>query len=81
MSQILTVVHIAGEPDGLIQKCSRCGAVLIDARGAMVMGGGSIGCWQPGGFVGVTEGNPQQSVAMQCDASASDEYPCDRRVQ
>ena len=73
-----TVVHIAAEPDGLIQRCLRCHAILVDARGAMAIGVGtvSLGCWQPGGFVGVTEGNPTVSNAMTRDAAAIDEIAC-----
>ena len=36
------VIHTAGEPDGLIQKCVRCGYVLIDHTDTQ-----SIGEWHP----------------------------------
>jgi hypothetical protein len=31
------VVHVAGEPEGLVQRCSRCGEVLIDRTGEVVI--------------------------------------------
>ena len=53
------VVHLAGEPEGLVQKCSRCGYVLLDLNGAMFCGGGDgPGWWE--GPVEVIEGFPMR---------------------
>jgi hypothetical protein len=30
------MIHEAGEPDGLVQKCKRCGYVLTDYTNSMV---------------------------------------------
>jgi len=82
MADSFTTVHIAAEPDGLIQRCLRCHAVLIDATNCMAVGAGtvSLGCWQPGGFVGVMEGNPTVSNAMAHDARAIDEIACNAKT-
>jgi len=78
----MTVVHIADEPEPQIQRCSRCGYVLIDVRGAMApVGQLSVGCWGPGSFVGVIEGNPRQSLILNEDATGPDQIPCNRMVQ
>lgn len=55
MSQFQTIVHIAGEPQGKLQRCVRCGAVLITAEGAMSMHGAPMLSYAPGAFVGVTK--------------------------
>ena len=74
---------IAGEPENGVQRCARCGLILIDSRGCMVMGGGEMGYWA--GFVGVSECvqdghkvqlNPVGSFMMDHDAVEADEYPC-----
>ena len=72
----VTVVHIAGEPEEKRQLCSRCYAVLIDARNAMVVGGGSIAIWKPGAFVGEIKGNPTGYFLMDRDATKDDELAC-----
>lgn len=36
------VIHLAGKPDGLVQKCVRCGHVLQDYTNAQ-----SVGDWKP----------------------------------
>lgn len=83
MSQFQTQVHIAGEPEGGVQRCVRCGAILIDSNGAMSMDGAPMSFWA--GFVGVTEcvedgrklaTNPVCSISMDRDAVEADEYPC-----
>lgn len=33
------VFHVAAEPIGLVQKCARCGAVITDYTGAMMIAG------------------------------------------
>lgn len=38
------IVHLADDPDGPIQKCSRCGYVLTDYTDAV----GPVGDWSPG---------------------------------
>jgi hypothetical protein len=74
---IWTVVHIAAKPEGDKQRCSRCGYVLIDASNCATIGTGAsyIHGYAPG-FVGVIEGNPRQSFAMDHDANAIDELNC-----
>ena len=75
-----TRVHIAGEAEGLVQRCLRCGAILTDYRGAA-----GIGEWHPcwwSGYVGVTELadgtklNPTCMVQMDHDAREVDEVGC-----
>ena len=54
------IIHTAGAPDGLVQRCSRCGAVLQDYTNAQ-----GVGDWRPvwwdgnvvvlGRFSGATE--------------------------
>jgi hypothetical protein len=61
----MTTVHTAGEMKGPLQKCSRCGYVLIDRTHEMVPeGSGPPGHWEVGGLVAVTEGNPRHSQAV-----------------
>jgi hypothetical protein len=83
MRQFQTIVHIAGPVEGNLQRCIRCGAILIDSAGAMSIDGSPMSYWA--GFVGVTEcveegrkvaTNPTCSVQMDHDARESDEYPC-----
>jgi hypothetical protein len=38
------IVHLAGDIDGRIQKCTRCGYVLMDYTDAA----GPVGDWSPG---------------------------------
>lgn len=83
-----TIVHIAAEPDGLSQRCLRCHAILIDARGCMTVGAGTVtyGCWQPGAFVGVLELPPVDGVSrsdsfqMTHDAATIYEIACNAKA-
>lgn len=70
------VVHIAGPVDpNNVQRCSRCGAVLIDFNGAMkIEGDPDPRRWNTGAFVAV--GNRGGSVAIARDASEADEIAC-----
>ena len=72
------VVHVAGAPTEKQQRCVRCHKVLIDLTNAMVLGGSeqAMHGWAPGGYVGVIEGNPEQSFALVRDASDIDEISC-----
>ena len=66
------VIHRAGEPIGLVQKCSDCGEVLTDYTNAS-----SEGDWEPTwweGLVTVYSGNPRQTVAFADDGA----IPCTR---
>jgi hypothetical protein len=54
------MIHRAGplEDDG-VQRCTRCGYILTDYRGAMVEeGSGPLQGWQEGAAVEVSHGNP-----------------------
>ena len=73
----MTIVHIAAEPEGPIQRCARCQEILIDLRGAMVLNGHQVGSWKPTAFVGVIRGNPTCSFLMDRDALEADELRCD----
>lgn len=73
----MTIVHIAGEPEGSIQRCARCQEILIDLRGTMALNGRHPGNWKPTAFVGVIRGNPTCSFLMDRDAIESDEMRCD----
>ena len=63
----MQIIHSAGKPIGLIQRCSRCGVVLQDYTNAL-----SVGDWRPswwdgnvfidGRFSGATE------EAANCEA-------------
>ena len=78
---LTTVVHIAAEPDGPIQKCARCDKVLCDARGAMIQTGErnrQYPFWETGAFVGQV-GNG--SFLVDRDACALDEQKCNMAVQ
>lgn len=72
----LSVVHIAGEPEGLIQKCSRCGYILADYRNAMGAGDWCQSWWAwPHGAVTVEMGNPIRSEA----GAQPGAIPCNQR--
>ena len=66
------VLHLAGEPEGLVQKCSRCGYVLSDYNNAMGVGAWSPSWWE--GEITVWEGNPthlqagRHDNAIECNA-------------
>ncbi len=87
MSRFQTRVHIAGPVEGNIQRCVRCGIVLIDARGAMSTTGGPMSSWREGGHVGTVEAVDGSrlrgacSIAMDRDAAAVDEIPCGAKTQ
>lgn len=59
----MITIHYAGQPDGQIQRCSRCGYILTDYRNAA-----GVGEWHPSWWKGpviVEDGNPKQTVAME----------------
>jgi hypothetical protein len=79
----MIVVHIAGEMIGGVQRCSRCGVVLIDYMGAAVavMPGNKPPTWSgwpENGFVSV-DGN--QSAVTPNDARFIEERACTESVQ
>lgn len=43
--------HVAGEPQGLVQRCARCGVILIDHTNTMAPEGTTARYWQPGPVV------------------------------
>ena len=43
-------IHLAGEPVGLVQRCSICGEILQDYRNSL-----SVGDWQPHWWSGSVE--------------------------
>lgn len=73
------VVHIAGPYADGLQVCTRCGKVLTDYRGAMVVH--EFHPWPAGGYVGCADfpGGSTFSVLLKADASALDEVRCDQR--
>ena len=78
-----TRVHVASPPEGLVQKCFRCGAVLTDLTNASMAGEWSPAFWEAGRFIGVSEridGRPMCPISfylMDHDATESDEVACD----
>lgn len=84
MAEFRTRVHIAGVPEGAIQKCFRCDCVLVDATGSMVLSSTNEGAmfWASGCFVGCVEfadgrrTNPTSSFMMDRDAKEVDEVAC-----
>lgn len=66
---MIGIIHIAGPPEGNIQKCARCGAVLVDYTNAMVPGDGptTFLAWEEGAFMTVTDGFPICSQAGRAD--------------
>lgn len=74
----MVIVHLVAQPVGLIQRCARCGELLLDHRNAMSVDG-KCSFWAPG-FLAVTEGNPTYSEAREADATPPDEAPCDATV-
>lgn len=73
-----TVVHIASEPIGTIQKCSRCGKFLIDCEGAMSIDGQGMAYWNPGSYIGQTS---HCTFMMSRDAAEFDESQCGAKIQ
>jgi len=76
-------VHIAGEIEDGVQRCTRCGEILIDYRGTMVMimPDGTIPVlsgWQDGCFVAV---DGSYSGVQDHDARDPFEMACTERVQ
>ena len=53
-------IHLAGQPSGLVQKCRRCGVVLVDYRNAA-----SVGDWRPHWFRGAVEQVPSGMVSVR----------------
>jgi len=56
----MITVHIPAQPVGLIQRCARCGEILIDLRAAMSVGGEAavawdLGLWQWRGVIQVIQ--------------------------
>lgn len=74
----MTVVHRAGRPEGGVQVCDRCGAILIDYRNTMILTSDarddrSPAWWGVGSFIG-TDGCC--SFMMSRDAAEIDETIC-----
>jgi hypothetical protein len=62
---MIGIIHLAGPMgrDG-VQRCSRCGTILIDYRRAMVLPGGMLGCgWAEDEPMTQYDGNPTSQVA------------------
>lgn len=82
MIDLQTRVHIAGPVEGTVQRCARCGAVLINSAGAVSMDGAPMSYWQDGGYIGIVEVrdgsriNPVCSMARADDAMDADEIAC-----
>ena len=54
MKGLVGLIHLAGTAQGLVQRCARCGAVLIDRRGEQhVVARGSK--YRPAWFAGAVE--------------------------
>ena len=75
MIRLDAIVHRAGEPEGLIQRCSDCREILVGYTDAM-----GVGQWVPRwweGDVTVTSGNPKAYVsgkvngAIRCNQKPS----------
>lgn len=61
----MTIVHTAGEPQGLVQACSHCGYLLSDHRNTWSPeGSGPLGYWEVGDLIAVIEGNPRHSFPV-----------------
>lgn len=72
-------VHIAGTIDAVgVQRCYRCGAILVDSRGAMSIDREGMSFWACGGFVGI---GGACSVLMSRDAIEIDEIRCGSSLQ
>ena len=81
MSQRLYVVHLAAAVEGQQQKCSRCGEVLIDAEGAMSIGGSPMRSWVEGAQVGRSVGTgPTMSYVVDGRELDDDEIECDGAI-
>lgn len=68
------LIHIAAVPTETQQRCMRCCAVLIDAKGAMRLDDLEGVPYAPGAFVGVIPGG---SFVQEHDATGPDESACD----
>lgn len=59
----MIVVHVAGQPEGVVQKCSQCGEILVDYTGAVVVSGtNALPCYLTGRMVAVSAGGQQYAV-------------------
>jgi hypothetical protein len=83
-----TRIHVAADPIGPNQLCSRCGETLIDYLNSAGVGPvWSPSWWRTGAFIGVTEmadgrkTNPVCTILMDRDAREIDELRCDERTQ
>jgi hypothetical protein len=58
----MALIHVAGAPEGRVQRCIRCGLVLIDRTGEMSLlsDGAAIFWWD--GNVGVDGGHSWSTV-------------------
>lgn len=66
---MIGIIHIAGQVQGNVQKCARCGAVLVDYTNTMSLSDGPqtfLG-WEEGAFMTVTDGFPICSQAGRVD--------------
>jgi hypothetical protein len=65
----MTVIHLAAAPKDLVQRCARCGLVLLDYRNTQVVGPWEPHWWrdcvavEPGGSTATSE-------APTCEATA-----------
>ncbi|MEO5920637.1 MAG: hypothetical protein ABIQ01_05780 [Pseudolysinimonas sp.] len=83
-------IHIAGEVRDLLQRCSRCGAILMDRRSVSYHPGVPGEPLEPkfwelgqGVMVGHTPGGPSMltgMLGMNPDRDTSDEVDCEPRV-
>jgi hypothetical protein len=74
----MIVVHVLAQPVGLIQRCARCGEILIDYRKKFGMNGADA-FWRPG-YVAVSDGLPKRFLIQTLDAIAPEQVPCDGTV-
>ncbi len=81
-TEFRTRVHIADAPIGLLQKCFRCSAALINGENCASSDGRGMSFWPVGQFVGIAERadgrktNPVMSMTMDHDATEADEVAC-----
>lgn len=78
MSSYRTRVHIAGPVEGNVQRCARCGMVLVDAGEAMALDDARLAYWREGTYVGLFEGvrGAGNQFFLYRDATGSDEVAC-----
>jgi hypothetical protein len=61
------VIHVAGEPIGNVQRCSRCGAILLDYTDAKIIAStGRTPRWWTGNVFVTTEESGETDEAPTC---------------